>query len=365
MYDIKMIAVIPPPFGGVSVYVKRLINQLVKDGFSVGGYYNDGCKDETFIKSCLFHKWTWMQTWLFPIKVWKYLMEVAPFSIVHSHFSLEGMAYLWSIKVFAHKRIIITVHNSMNETYYSNTNPINRFFLNRLLESGNVTWITVSAEGKRQLESLPIKPVGPVFVIPAYIPIADHSNYSLDPKLDEYIKSHNKIITFYGHSFMTNDGKDVYGFRVAIQVYAMLLKKTKLKLGMVFCIADYSDLKRIQELHQLANTYRVDDRIYWQVGAIDNMKSLWKKTDIYFRPTSTDGDSVAIREALDEGLIVVASDVVERPLGVHTYAFGNDQDAYRVLNECLQFHKMGAASSWDSYERMKRVYENILKESNK
>ena len=34
-YDIKEICTIPPPYGGVTVYVKRLVEQLQKDGFSV------------------------------------------------------------------------------------------------------------------------------------------------------------------------------------------------------------------------------------------------------------------------------------------------------------------------------------------
>ena len=48
-YDIKEICTIPPPYGGVSVYVKRLIEQLQKDGFSVGGYYSESCVDGEII----------------------------------------------------------------------------------------------------------------------------------------------------------------------------------------------------------------------------------------------------------------------------------------------------------------------------
>jgi len=41
-------------------------------------------------------------------------------------------------------------------------------------------------------------------------------------------------------------------------------------------------------------------------------------TAVYLRPTLTDGDAVSIREALDAGVPVVASNVVRRPRGVVT-----------------------------------------------
>ena len=41
--------------------------------------------------------------------------------------------------------------------------------------------------------------------------------------------------------------------------------------------------------------------------------ALWQMSDIYLRPTNTDGNSISILEALSVGSSVVASDCVERP----------------------------------------------------
>ena len=40
-YDIKEFCFVPPPYGGVSVYVKRLIDKLNVDNYKVGGFYLD------------------------------------------------------------------------------------------------------------------------------------------------------------------------------------------------------------------------------------------------------------------------------------------------------------------------------------
>ena len=350
----------PPPYGGVTVYVKRLIGKLLKDGFTVGGYYSESCSDKGIIKSPMFDKWTWMQTGLLPIKIWKYLIETASYKIVHSHFSLEGMAYLWIMKTIGRKRIIVTVHNSMNANYYMSTNKINRFFLNKMLQSPDVTWITVSEQGKQQLYAFPVKPATPVYVISPYIPVQNTEYVPLCENMQQYISSHDKIIAFYGHSFMQNAGKDIYGFYTAIRVFSGIIGKTDFNVGLILCIADNSDTENIALLHEYAEKLDIDDKIFWQIGAIDNIRTLWHNTDIYIRPTSTDGDSVAVREVLDEGVTVIASDVCERPDGVITYKFGNDEELENMILANLTVRKKDAVPDFSHYEKMKNLYSQVL-----
>ena len=359
-YDIKEICTIPPPYGGVTVYVKRLIEQLQKDGFSVGGYYSESCVDGEIISSSMYDKWTWMQTSLFPIKVWKYLSEVRNYKIVHSHFSLEGMVYLWAMKCLGRKKIIVTIHNSMNKSYYLNTNRINKFFLNRMLKSDKVTWITVSEQGKQQLMSFPIVPVNPVFVIPPYIPYSEKTYLPLADEMQSYLSLHEKNIAFYGHSFMLNEGVDVYGFQTVLKMYASVLKSTSRNIGFVLCLADSSNSDRIKELHVYAGKLGIDDKIFWQIGAIDNIITLWRNVDIYVRPTSTDGDSVAVREVIDEGTIVIASDVCKRPEGVITYRFGDEEDLLQKIAVNINCPKKKVKPNFKYYKMMKNIYDDLL-----
>lgn len=359
MYDIKELCVVPPPYGGASVYVFRLINKLTIDGFTVGGYYSDECNNQSVINSNMFHKWTWMQTSKFPIKIWKYFFETINYRIVHSHFSLEGMVYLWFIKTFGRKKVIVTIHNSMNVGYYNNTNPVNKFFLNKMLRSKDVVWITVSEEGKQQLLSLPVPPKSEIIVIPAYIPIQNNKYDSLNNNINDYIRNHTKIIAFYGHSFMLNNGVDVYGFETIIKCFAILKKQFE-NIGLIMCIADASDEENLEKLHDFAKENFVDDDIYWQVGAIENIRSLWNQVDVYVRPTSTDGDSVAVREVLDEGVAVVASDVCKRPAGVLIYHYADMQDLCNVMQIALLLQRGKSNPNFEYYIKMKSIYQKLL-----
>ena len=287
-------------------------------------------------------------------------MASQEYSVMTAHAELEGMAYLWIMKTIGRKRIIVTVHNSMNANYYMSTNQINRFFLNKMLQSPDVTWITVSEQGKQQLYAFPVKPATPVHVISPYIPVQDTEYVPLCENMQQYISSHDKIIAFYGHSFMQNAGKDIYGFYTAIRVFSGIIGKTDFNVGLILCIADNSDTENIALLHEYAEKLDIDDKIFWQIGAIDNIRTLWHNTDIYIRPTSTDGDSVAVREVLDEGVTVIASDVCERPDGVITYKFGNDEELENMILANLTVRKKDAVPDFSHYEKMKNLYSQVL-----
>lgn len=358
MFDIKQICTIPPPYGGVTIYVDRLIRKLTSEGYTVGGYYSYNCINEKVCNSIMFDEWKWMETSKFPFKIWKYIWETRNYRVVHSHFSLEGMIYLWTLKTLCRKKIIVTVHNSMVSNYFQDTNIINRFFLKRMLKS-DVEWITVSEEAREQMLQFPVKIKNVISVIPAYIPSVRSKSSPLSSDMLRYISEHKKNIVFYGHSFMLNRGVDVYGFETALMVYEYITK-SHTSVGLLICLAEDKDIEKIKQLHEIAKSLNIDDKIYWQIGAIDNMKELWRAIDIYFRPTSTDGDSVAVREVLEEGAIVVASDVVSRPDGVVIYSYGSVNDAVRKIEESFNKERRKATPNMRFYNQMKAIYDKIL-----
>ena len=54
--------------------------------------------------------------------------------------------------------------------------------------------------------------------------------------------------------------------------------------------------------------------------------------EILLRPSTVDGDALVVREALDRGLRVVASDVVARPAGVEVYALSASAMAAAIVS---------------------------------
>jgi glycosyltransferase involved in cell wall biosynthesis len=80
-------------------------------------------------------------------------------------------------------------------------------------------------------------------------------------------------------------------------------------------------------LRQLAAERGVTDRLVW-LGDLEHGEclSVMKRSDLFVRPTYTDGDSVSVREAVELRVPVVASNVGHRPAGVLLFQPGDVED---------------------------------------
>jgi glycosyltransferase involved in cell wall biosynthesis len=84
------------------------------------------------------------------------------------------------------------------------------------------------------------------------------------------------------------------------------------------------------------------------------------RSSVFVRPTVTDGDSIAVREALALGVPVVASDAVPRPAGVELYVLGNVDDLVEKVRAALQRRECPAVEEQpDALARLVELYEAV------
>ena len=362
--SIMEFCLVPPPYGGVTVYVKRLSDQLRQDGYIVGGYYTSECKDLQIQQSPYYYETEYnasspiiLRALFHVIRIVKNVFDIRPFSIVHYH-GLENLKLLWFLHKYCKKKVVITVHSAMVEGFYRRTNWVNKRYMRKLAEV-DIQWIAVSEQVKQCMLKLPFTFFNEISVIAAYVPVPQDSSTPLSLEMRNYIKSHTQNIAFYARSFMCNDGTDVYGFDAVLQLYVDILKHYNNTVGMVFCLSEDKDKQKIDQLHSKAKDLGIFGNIYWQIGAIDNINLVLQNVDVYVRPTSTDGDSVAVREVLDQGVQVVASDVCWRPKGVIIYHIGDSDDFVKKTMEALKKGKSKASSNFGCYNAMKDVFDKI------
>jgi len=131
------------------------------------------------------------------------------------------------------------------------------------------------------------------------------------------------------------NSKEVYGATFILEN----LQKLNEKYVLVFL--DIKGAYR-NEIHNMNN----DAIIYLDYEV--NFFDLLSQIDIYIRPTTNDGASVAIQEALMLGKKVLASDIVDRPKEVTTYKSG-DFDDFNDKLENLKDIKGFVPNSIDKY----------------
>jgi glycosyltransferase involved in cell wall biosynthesis len=92
----------------------------------------------------------------------------------------------------------------------------------------------------------------------------------------------------------------------------------------------------------------------------DNFCETLAVHDVYLRPTSTDGQSVAILESLGVGTPVVASNVVPRPQGVFLYQHLSLDDYCRAISEAINSQSSPNSLELSSVKDYQYFFEKCL-----
>lgn len=168
----------------------------------------------------------------------------------------------------------------------------------------------------------------------------------IESELDEIIKSYPKDVLkfldevgFYKLAMSASKyavdalGRDVYGFDALVDLLERL-EARGLRYKCLLSVAEFDAstfpkglLRRFQQFSDAGLlTLTIGQHEFWPV---------LKNVDCFLRLTTTDGDSVSVREALHFKCAVVASDVVPRPEGVSLYSFGNVEELARRVGDLI------------------------------
>jgi glycosyltransferase involved in cell wall biosynthesis len=317
---ILLIGPLPPPYGGVSVHIKRLKKLLDKAGFNTNTFYRSDNHNSILLNALILFK----------------KIIFGNYNIVHIH----GYFRAYALVVFVARylisyRIYYTVHNPR---LFQNKNGIAIFLINKFIEKIDCLVLVskdLIKDFKRNKVRLPKK----VFVCNAFLPppeedepgiIDTYSAQTLD-----FVSNHKPLIIANASRICFYNDIDLYGLDLCIELSAVLKKKYP-KIGLLFSLAnenvnsDYIEKKkrRISELD-------IEENFFFMTG----QKELWplyKRADIGVRPTATDGDAVSIREALCFKTPVVASDVVSRPKNTITFKHRDLCDLCHQVEKALE-----------------------------
>jgi hypothetical protein len=167
----------------------------------------------------------------------------------------------------------------------------------------------------------------------------------------------------YGASFAKYCGKDLYGFYFSIYAFSKLVNQFP-NIGLLLIIPDKVNNLEIEKLLEVIKSLKLNNKVLVFNDPIINMSQLYKKINIYLRPTLTDGDSLAVREALSFGKIVIASDASYRPEGCIIYKSEDMEDYILKIKMAISQNNLLPAKKVNienriNYLKIKEIYENI------
>lgn len=294
---ILIIGKIPPPIGGVSIHIQRLLKEFENDSIKVE--LLDYSKEKN---------------------IFVVISKIRRCKIIHIHLSrkLHRLIFILFFRILF-KKVVVTFHGK-----YTFDNKFDVWSLKFSSASIVLNELSYNNALKHQLNS--------VYLIGAFIPPPISTVMSL--------KDHTKKVldTFkskYEHVFCTNawnivydsDGEEIYGGSILFELFEKINNK-----GLIF-----SDPEGKYSKYLLEKYGYIPNNIHFITYRHDFVEVIIK-ANAYIRSTTTDGDSLSVNEALFLKKDVIASNVVDRPRGCILYE--SIKDLYEVVNNFDKYSGM-------------------------
>jgi len=353
--------IFPPPIGGLAIHIQREA-ELLKDEGVLDKVYYFHCDKR--LKSE--HRF---RDFVVPMKnplrytILEYGLGLITFmlknkaAIVHFHNSLDGAWMILFMNLILRKEIVITVHDQMRIPSLPKSFDLTYIFVDSLFRNRKIRWIAVNPAIKDQLMAKGVDSRN-IAVIPAYLKSTERTDLPRD--LTEFCIRQSPVLSVYAFATNLFKGEDLYGVDLALSLLSRL-KTHYVSVGLVVVIPGRKDQSMIDKYKKFVANNSLEDHVFFQFDIIDDCASLWSMSDIYLRPTNTDGDSVAVREALDVSCVSLASDCVARPAGCVLFKDRNIDDLYQkavmVLEQKEAFVKAIPGSN-DFYSKLHQVLFN-------
>jgi len=353
---ISLVGVYPPPYGGRSIHIQRLKKRLEEEGVTCTIYDNSGVfKKENNV---IIMKRT--STWL----IGQLLHGTE--NIIHCHNYSPKLLILFSLlSLLKGKRVIFALHSFR---YSPEDLDLWDKFAFWLVIRARVYFITVGPEIKEKIVSLGVKPEY-VEVIPSFIPpaIREEEIAGIPQEVWYFIDNHSPVISANAFKISFYNDQDLYGIDMCLDLCANL-KKDYPQTGFVFCLPDIGDYDYFHKMKQRIAQKGIENNFLFQTEPCQFYPILMK-SDVFVRPTNTDGYGVSIAEAIYFKVPAVASDVCPRPEGTILFKSRDIGDFTLKVEDVLdnyEWHKksLGAVNLKDNFKKIMKVYQSLGEQQN-
>lgn len=207
-----------------------------------------------------------------------------------------------------------------------------------------------------------------IAMIPAFImPVAEAGGLDRVPdSILLFLCSHHPKIIAYAHELNRQHGSDAYGIDMCIEM-CQSTKRDYPNIGLLILIQTIKDSDYLLAVERRITATDLGDSVMISQSQNHELYPLLSLSDLYVRPSRTDGDSVAVREALAFGIPTVASDAVPRPAGTIVFENQNVDAFTSAVKGVLADYKSHqdrtkSLAAEDNYRKMLELYSQVSPE---
>jgi glycosyltransferase involved in cell wall biosynthesis len=337
---ILFIGPLPPPAGGISIHIKRLSDLLKND------YKFEYIDESNPAKPGFFN--------IRSLNLFKYLARVikADLVYIHSGNHILRCFHIVMSKLFFRK-IILTLH-----AYPFKNKKLVKYFEEIIYRQADKI-ILVNANLAEKIKL----PQQKCIVQNAFLPPLMETEQDLPADIEAWItkvKSSGKII-ICANAWQLEifENEDLYGLDICIEAVRKL-KEDGFSVAFIFNVASTDKLKDVYLKYQASIKELILTEDFLLINEKLSFVKLIEKADIVLRPTNTDGDALTVREALFLGKPVVASNVVERPVGTTLFKTRDVEDMIVKLAQLMNNSTLPEVGKSESKNYYYGFYKNLI-----
>lgn len=316
---ILLIGPLPPPIGGVSVYLSRHKRQLERDGHDVSVLDPTKMSRVAYLARLL-------------------LVPLGRYDLITDHVQSFYVMLILFLTGMAGRTEVVDGNWRQLENWGGWKLRLCGAFLRRckgvVLAGGHL-----ASYYREHGISLP---EGKVRVLNPFIPPPLEDEESIlktyPAEVKEFAANRRPLIVANAFQIVFYRGVDLYGLDMCVEVVAAL-KESYPRVGLIFAVAEVGDLAYFEKIQRRIDELGIEDNFFFLTGQRE-LWPLFRRADLMVRPTCSDAYGISVAEALHLGCQAVASDVCERARGTLTFA---NRDAEDFLLKCRQALDKAAA----------------------
>jgi glycosyltransferase involved in cell wall biosynthesis len=177
-----------------------------------------------------------------------------------------------------------------------------------------------------------------------------------------FINNHSPVISANAFQLKFYKDQDLYGLDMCVELCDKLKSEYK-NIGLVFSLPEIGDVNYFTKMKSIIIQKGIEKNFLFITTPL-MLYPILRSSDLFLRPTNTDGDALSIREALSFSVPVIASDVVHRPSG--TILFKNrdiDDLLLKTITvlEKLEYYKkeLKTIPQEDNYLKTKNLIKRL------
>ena len=270
------------------------------------------------------------------VPMWRLLAEISRFDLVHLHVS--NPVLMFALVMYGRllsKKVMLTLHGN-----YGRFSPVKNWMVRQSLRMATIP-VVINSVSYSECCGFNDR----MKLIPAFIPPQEDEALQDEAiALLERLRTEGKTIVSTNASNVAYDadGNEVYGIDFLIR---HLISSEDFALVVSDPSGNYS--RRYKTI--------VSESVFF-IDYPHPYHEVLKRVDYFVRNTSTDGDALSVKEAMNLGVKVLCTDVVDRPEGVSLFRYCDEVSFKMAMGQA----ENTVADLENAAEMILQVYHEIL-----